>query len=40
MWLQAKPIGQSKHYTFSNEFTLVYINSRTFEKCYHCGQLD
>ena len=40
MWLQAKPIGQSKHYTFSNEFALVYINSRTFEKGYHSEQLD
>jgi hypothetical protein len=40
MWLQAKPNGQTKNYTFSNEFALVYINSRTFEREYASGQLQ
>lgn len=40
MWLQAKPIGQTKNYTFSNEFALVYINSRTFERGYTTGELQ
>jgi hypothetical protein len=39
MWLQAKPIGQTKNYTFSNEFTLVYINSRTFQNGFASGEL-
>ena len=40
LWLQAKPISQTKNYIFSNEFALVYINCKTFEKGYTSGQLQ
>lgn len=39
MWLQAKPIGQSKNYSYTNEYCLVYINSASFIQGWQNGEL-